>query len=136
MRMIGLFLAACAALLFAANAPAQTVVTVDLSTASLSWQWARGTGGDATDFVIACTTQGAGALPTPLPDHLVPVRPAPNSDGNYSVPIADFVTAPGSYSCEVSAQNAFARSSGNPTIAFVAGSPPSAPQQLIIQSAP
>lgn len=114
-RLLGL-LALFAIAILPANAQVQSIA-VDITKAKLTWQHAEIT--SVTVFGIYCP---AGTLVhTVLP----PLTQAP---------LADFITTPGAYTCEVTASNDFGESTPSNTITFRAGNPPGGPTDLILES--
>ena len=105
-----------------APAWAQTVISVDIARARLSWNWTQGTGGAVTEFRVKCgPTAGTYTSTTVLAD------PATRS-----VPVQQVVSGPGTYFCIVTAANQFGESGPSNEVPFAAGNVPAAPSGVQI----
>ena len=111
-----------AVLLLPAVASAQTVISVDITKARLSWTWTQGTGGAVAEFRVKCgPSAGTYTSTTVLTD------PAARS-----VPVQQVVSGPGNYFCVVVAANQFGESGPTNEVNFTAGNAPAAPSGLQI----
>ena len=127
--IVTLFLAMFAVVWVANPAHAQNAVIVPLSTAKLTWNWAKGTqvgvnDGDVSEFRMKCGP----------------------STGNYTettviglptareILIKDVVDAPGTYFCVVTAANSVGESGPSNEVNFIAGSLPASATGLTIES--
>lgn len=103
-------------ILLAANAPAQTSISVDINKAKLQWDWAQGSGGIPDNFLVKCG-QSTGNY-TRITQVLYP---------STSVNISSVITGQGNWFCAVSAFNQFGESGLSNEVPFVAGAVPSPP---------
>jgi len=106
------------ALLFLATpAQAQTVLSVDITKARLSWSWVQGVGGAVAEFRVKCGgTTGAYTKTTVL-----------NDPAARSLAILAAITGPGKWFCAVAAANQFGESALSNEVPFDAGNAPVAP---------
>ena len=108
--------------LFAMEASAQAVISVDITRARLSWNWTQGTGGAVAEFRVKCgPTAGTYTSTTVLADPTV-----------RSVPVQQVVSGPGNYFCVVTAANQFGESGPSSEVPFAAGNVPATPSGLQI----
>mgnify|MGYP001574108225 CR=1 FL=1 len=108
--------------LLAGPIQAQTVISVDITTAKLSWAWTQGTGGAVVEFRVKCgNVAGTYTKTTILADPSV-----------RSVGVATTITGPGNWFCVVSAANQFGESGNSNEVNFAAGNAPVAPSGLQI----
>lgn len=99
-------------------------VAVDIETAVLAWDWAKGTGGDVVEFHVTCG-------PPAQPPSILHVVADPLAR---SVPLKTVVQATGDYECVVMAVNPFGESAPSNQVVFSAGTLPAPPTNLRIVS--
>jgi hypothetical protein len=135
MRKILVLLALVALCVLPAVAGAQTVIAVDISKATFSWNWTRGTqagvnDGVPTEWWFSCgATAGApGAVPVKVP------YVAPGSGNAYSQAIKPVIGGSGAYYCSLAASNTFGVSPRSNEVQFSAGTVPVAATGLVIQA--
>ena len=116
MKRILQFLGLFAIAISPANAQVQSIA-VDITKAKLTWIHAEIT--TVTVFGIYCP---AGTLVHSVQPPLT------------QAPLADFITVPGQYTCEVTASNDFGESPPSNTVTFRAGNPPGGPTDLLLES--
>lgn len=122
MRRLVIPMVLAGALLLPVKSWAQTVISVDITKARLSWTWTQGTGGAVMEFRVKCGPTTATYTTTlVLPD------PAARS-----VPVQQVVSGPGNYFCVVTAANQFGESGASNEVPFSAGNVPVAPSGLQI----
>ena len=109
-------------LLFPIGTEAQTVLSVDITRAQLSWNWTQGTSGAVAEFRVKC-----GPTASTYTSTVVLADPAARS-----VPVQQVVSGPGTYFCIVTAANQFGESGPSNEVPFVAGNAPAAPSGLQI----
>ena len=108
--------------LLAGPIQAQTVISVDITKANLSWSWTQGTGGTIAEFRVKCgNVAGTYTKTTILADPAI-----------RSVAVATAITGPGNWFCVVSAANQFGESGNSNEVNFAAGNVPVAPSGLQI----
>lgn len=115
---------ALAGVLWALASPAiaQTVLSVDITKAKLSWQWSQGPAGPASEFRVKCgAASGAYTKTTVLVD------PAART-----APVLSVIAGPGKWFCAVSAANPYGESGSSNEVTFDAGSVPVAPTNATI----
>ena len=96
---------------------AQTVISVDITKAKLSWTWAQGTGGLATEFRVKCgQSTGVYSKTTVLSDITIK-----------ELAVSAAITGPGNWFCAVTAANQFGESGPSNEVPFAAGDVPVAP---------
>lgn len=101
---------------------AQTVISVDITKATLAWTWTQGTGGAVAEFRVKCgPTSAAYTKTTALAD------PAARS-----VAVSAAIAGPGNWFCVVTAANQFGESGPSNEVPFAAGNAPAAPSGLQI----
>jgi len=104
------------------NVQAQSV-SVDINRAKLSWTWAQGTGGLASEFRVKCgQTSGAYTNTTVVPYPTLTIN------------VKDAITGNGNWFCAVTAANSFGESGASNEVPFVAGAAPSNSPVLSIQA--
>ena len=127
--IVTLFLAMFAVVWVANPAHAQNAVIVPLSTAKLTWNWAKGTqvgvnDGDVTEFRMKCGPSAGQYTKT-----TVIANPAARE-----IQVASVVDAPGTYFCVVTAANSIGESGPSNEVNFIAGSLPASATGLTIES--
>ena len=106
----------------ASSVQAQSV-SVDINRAKLSWTWAQGAGGAATEFRVKCGQTSGVYTRTTIVAH-----------PTMSVNVKDAITGNGNWFCVVTAANSFGESGASNEIPFVAGAAPSNSPVLTIQA--
>jgi hypothetical protein len=122
--VLGILLAALA---WAGVAEAQTTISVDITKARLTWQWAQGAGGAVAEFRVKCGT----STPTTGTATKVTVLPDPAAR---QAPVLSVITGVGTWFCAVAAANQFGESPLSNVVTFDAGTVPVAPTALQIEA--
>ena len=121
MRRI-LLIAAALIFLGSLAAQAQTVLSVDIAKAKLSWTPGAG-GGTVAEYRVKCGT--ATGIYT-----IIKAVPAPGT----SIGVLAVIPGPGTFFCAVSAANVFGESGLYNEVNFAAGNVPATPTNTLIQS--
>lgn len=109
------------ALTLSAFAQIPTSVSVDYNKAKISWTYPAAKITNVSTFIISCTSTSG---------DVVHVVMAPT----VTVPLLDFITVVGSYTCVVVAENEFGTSGPSNSVLFKAGVSPIDPTLLLIES--
>lgn len=110
--------------LFTAQAAAQTVLSVDITKATLAWAWQQGTGSPADGFNVKCGTA------TGVYSKVNQVKPS----SVLEYPVLSAIAGPGTWFCVVTAFNEFGETSPTNEVTFKAGTLPGDPNKLIIKA--
>lgn len=97
-----------------------TSISVDYNKAKLSWSYPADKIDNVSTFIVNCTSTSGDV------NHVV-IAPT------VTVPLLDFITVVGSYTCTVMAENEFGTSGPSNSVLFKAGVSPVNPTLLMIE---